>query len=374
MTAVPPERFDHLDGLRGAAAFYVVLFHAGVCFSVGVLPPWARPLNRLLAFGHEAVAIFIVLSGYCLMLPAARAGGQLAGGTARYLVRRARRILPPYYAALAGTLLLIALIPTLRPAAPTGTIWDDSHPAFAAGPLLSHLFLVHNLSPDWVVRINGPLWSVATEWQIYFFFPLVLLPLWRRAGVAVAVLVAFALGRLPLWLAPALANAAVTWYLGLFALGLAAAAISRADRPLERRLRTAVPWPALTAILFLACAAGGLLFAKRWFRSKPETDALVGLATAALLVYCAQGTSPVRRWLEARPLVALGHFSYSLYLVHLPVVALCFFAVRALSLPPLAHVLALLLVSVPSSLLIAYAFHRLVERRFMQPARAGSIR
>jgi peptidoglycan/LPS O-acetylase OafA/YrhL len=350
----------------------VVLFHAGVCFSVGTLPGWARGLNRLLAFGHEAVAVFIVLSGYCLMLPAARAGGALAGGWRRYLWRRARRILPPYYAALAGTLLLIAVIPALRPAAPTGTIWDDTHPAFAAGPLLSHLFLVHNLSPDWVVRINGPMWSVATEWQIYFFFPFLLLPLWRRSGALAAVLVAFALGWLPLWLAPAVGNAAVTWYLGLFALGMAAAGIARADRPVERRLRARVPWAAVAMALVAACAAGGMLFAQRWFRSKPQTDPLVGLATAALLVWCGQG-APVRRWLAWRPLVLLGHFSYSVYLVHLPVVALCYFAVRRLGLAPLEHVLALLALAVPASLVAGYGFHRLVERRFLPPARVASL-
>jgi peptidoglycan/LPS O-acetylase OafA/YrhL len=320
------------------------------------------------------VAVFIVLSGYCLMLPVARAGtGQLPRGVRDYFVRRARRILPPYYATLAASLALIALIPALR--APTGTIWDHSHPAFEPGAVLSHLALVHNLWPRWEMRINGPLWSVATEWQIYFFFPFVLLPVWRRAGMAATLAVAFAIGYGLTFVCPVPATAAVSWYLALFALGMVAAAIGHAARPREGQLRAGVPWGALALLLAAACAVGGLVFAKAWFLHKPRTDLLVGLATATLLVHCTRqildgGLEPplVLRLLSARALVGLGHFSYSLYLSHLPVVALCYRAVHARSLAPLPHTLAMLALSVPASLLVAYGFHLAVERRFMRRA------
>jgi peptidoglycan/LPS O-acetylase OafA/YrhL len=353
--------------LRALAAIYVVVFHAGVCFLKAPLPLWARAFTRLLAFGHEAVAIFIVLSGYCLMLPVARSDGRLAHGTRGYFARRAWRILPPYYAALLGSLAVIALLPALRPTAPTGTIWDDTHPAFAAGPVLSHLLLVHNLFPAWVFRINGPLWSVATEWQIYFFLPFLLLPLWRRRGPLLTVVVAFALGYLPLLVAPAIAHAALPWYLGLFALGMVAAGISAAPRPLERRLRSAIPWASATVVLLGICAVGGLALAKVWFRWKPVTDALVGLTTATLLIHCHQApSSRAARLLSSPRAVGLGHFSYSLYLTHLPVVAGTYFVVRSLPLGPVAHVAAMLVVSTAAALAVAYAFHRLVERRFMR--------
>jgi peptidoglycan/LPS O-acetylase OafA/YrhL len=364
----PPasRRLDHLDGLRAVAALYVVVFHAGVCFVADPLPGWARAASRLLAFGHEAVAVFIVLSGYCLMLPAARAGGRLAHGVRGYFARRAWRILPPYFAALLGSLAVIALVPALRSQAPSGTIWDDSHPAFTTGAVVSHLLLVHNLSPDWAVKINGPLWSVATEWQIYFFLPFLLLPLWRRLGPLALLGGALALGYLPLLVAPAAAHAAVSWYLGLFAMGMVAAAIGCADRPLERRLREVVPWGRVALGLCVACALGGLVLARVWFRWKPITDPLVGLATAALLVHCGlPAGARVRRLLSAPAAVQLGHFSYSLYLVHLPVVAGGYFLVRRLSLGPVVHVGAMLLLTVPASLGVAYLFHRLIERRFM---------
>jgi peptidoglycan/LPS O-acetylase OafA/YrhL len=219
-----------------------------------------------------------------------------------------------------------------------------------------------------VFRINGPLWSVATEWQIYFFLPFVLLPLWRRRGPLSTVLVAFALGYLPLLVAPAVGRAAGPWYLGLFALGMVAAAIGFAARPLERGLR-ALPWGPIALVLAVICAAGGLVLARIWFRWKPVTDVLVGLATAALLIHCGRdpGTT-VARLLSSPPIVRLGHFSYSLYLTHLPVVAMAYFLVRPLPLGPVAHVLVLLPVATAAALLVAYGFHLAVERRFM-PAR-----
>ena len=68
----------------------------------------------------------------------------------------------------------------------------------------------------------------------------------------------------------------------------------------------------------------------------------------------------------------VGHFSYSLYLIHLLVVAGCYFLIRGLPLGPVAHLVVLIALATPASLAVAYAFHVLVERHFMQPpARVG---
>jgi peptidoglycan/LPS O-acetylase OafA/YrhL len=47
------------------------------------------------------------------------------------------------------------------------------------------------------MSIIHPLWTVATEWQLYFFFPLFLLPIWRRFGLTSVVLAAFLIGIAP---------------------------------------------------------------------------------------------------------------------------------------------------------------------------------
>jgi peptidoglycan/LPS O-acetylase OafA/YrhL len=94
---------------------------------------------------------------------------------------------------------------------------------------------------------------------------------------------------------------------------------------------------------------------------------------AALLVSLgmrAQASAPTAQgWflqlLQSRPLLALGHFSYSLYLTHLPVLALCYFALAPLKLAPAVLSLSLLGLGSLASLLVAYGFYLAVERHFI---------
>src|SRR6202165_6389690 len=84
----------HVEGLRGIAALYVFLFHiwqAGIAHAgatLGVLLPFTLPW---LQFGHYAVTVFIVISGYCLGLPVAmRPARPFRIGA--FVRRRARRL------------------------------------------------------------------------------------------------------------------------------------------------------------------------------------------------------------------------------------------------------------------------------------------
>ena len=254
MTRKEALRLEYLDGLRAVAALYVVLFHAGLGFLDAERPlhGFARNLQRALSFGHDAVAVFIVLSGYCLMLPVARAPvtGQLVRGIPNYIARRAWRILPPYFAALLGTLLLIALAPVLE--TPTKTIWADSFPAFEFG--------ANRQSPtaDSQSRFrHGPIASMGRSgaWQrsgrSTSSFRSSCCPFGAVSARAPTLLIAFALGGGLTWLAPDAAGSAASWYFGLFGLGMCAAGIDFAARPAEQRLRERVPWP-----LAEPCAAG----------------------------------------------------------------------------------------------------------------------
>jgi peptidoglycan/LPS O-acetylase OafA/YrhL len=361
-------RLAYLDGLRAAASLYVVMFHAVLGFAPeSLVGPW-RLMRRAFAFGHEAVAIFIVLSGYCLMLPLARRG-VLSVDLGTFLKRRAFRILPPYFACLVLSLALLAL-PVLR-TPNTGTIWDNSLPGFGFGAIVSHLLLVHNWSPLWGYQINGPLWSVASEWQIYFFFPLVLLPVWRRAGAVSMLAVAALLGFLPLlfWAGPA--HVAIPWYLLLFAFGMSSATLGFSDAALAQRWRQRAPLGPICAACWAICFALSMGLPKFWFSSKPVTDVLVGLASATLLAFLTRRANAetvsrglLLRVLESRPLVGVGHFSYSLYLTHLPIVALSYFALRAQLAGPWL-VLALAAISLVLALALAYGFFLVVERRFI---------
>ena len=58
--------------------------------------------------------------------------------------------------------------------------------------MASHLFLVHNLSEGWIFKIDPPMWSVATEWQIYLLFPV--RSAWSTEWIAAAIAAGFAVG------------------------------------------------------------------------------------------------------------------------------------------------------------------------------------
>jgi peptidoglycan/LPS O-acetylase OafA/YrhL len=376
MSSPTPFRLPFLDGVRGLAALYVVFYHAfctSDCSATGwrhTLPPLLEKLLRWLLHGNVGVDVFIVLSGFCLMLPVAtHPSRQLAGGTRRYLARRARRILPPYFAVVLLSLALIAVVPGLGEKA--NVYWDSSLPAFTPGVLLSHLFVVHNLSPEWSSKIAYPLWSVATEWQIYFFLPLLILPLWRRLGLVASVTVAVVVGLLPHFLFQGKYDVAYPHFLGLFALGAAGAVIGVSYDP--RRLPWGVIALAAWAPLLLAMQFRHELFALH----RIAMDFAVGLATMALLIHgahCTRREDKTRlvRILESPALLWLGAISYSLYLIHAPVLASLHVVTRHFALPSLPTFAVLIAVGVPLAVLAAFGFHLAAERPFLasRPGRA----
>jgi peptidoglycan/LPS O-acetylase OafA/YrhL len=340
-------RLEFLDGLRALAALVVLVHHAQ-------LEVWAESVSPLNYFGRMAVDVFIVLSGFCLMLPALRAGGRLRDGTLGFFARRARRILPPYYGALALSLLLIWAFIGEK----TGAHWDASLPVTRNG-VVANLILLQNIVHRY--EINHAFWSIATEWQIYFLFPLLLLS-WRRLGPAVTASLALAAS---LAVVVLLHGSEVTYhFVGLFAVGMLGATLAFSE--------TRVPWQALAAGLWLAVAG---LMAFGWTRhiTSPRgafCDTVVGLAAMTLVVAAARRPNGwLHQALAARPLARIGLFSYSLYLVHAPLVHLVWqYALRPLHLGPRATFSLLVAAGGPAIVGAAWLFFLVLERPFLRAA------
>lgn len=305
------------------------------------------------------------------MLPVARGDGHLRGGFGQFIKRRAWRILPPYYAAVVLSLILIRTMPFLEHS--KNGLWRQALPAFAPGVLVSHLLLYHNWSKEWLLKIDYPLWSVATEWQIYIVFGLLLLPMWRRFGLIWTIAGAFALAYLPDFIFHHRITTEGLHLLVLFAFGMCSAVIA-VSKDVRRKIIEK------RALIGSLCAVG-LLFTPIVARRHPEMlshvfsyhDIPVGIATAVLLPVlmlapryrAANFAAMIVRILECRPLVVLGTFSYSLYLIHAPILAIVFYYFYSMHISAIPCFVACEFIGVLICLCCSYIFHLIFERPFM---------
>jgi peptidoglycan/LPS O-acetylase OafA/YrhL len=392
MAQAPPTprvRFDYLDSLRALAALTVVVLHAFQQYGLG-LNDWGVPnvrgglgdglvdaliaisYDRLVRWAFFAVQVFIIISGFSLMITVARSSdARLGGGLLDFFRRRARRILPPYYASLALSLLVIAVVPGMN--ARAGVYWDTALPALEARTVLLHLLLLHNWDWDTHFAINPPMWSIAVEWQIYFLFPL-LVVLWRVWGARVTLPLALAWGLVPVVLPVRWFPLSHAWFVGLFALGMLGASLSLSPHPTIARWRDRVPWIPLAVISSVAFVGFASLTGRLGVVAQTEwlRDYLLGVAVTCVLIRCTRLSvaPPARRPLYLRalllpPLVRVGRFSYSLYLIHAPVIALLALGCRALQLPVLVGYGIVVAVGIPLAVLVAYLFFLPFERPFL---------
>jgi peptidoglycan/LPS O-acetylase OafA/YrhL len=101
-----PTHFAELEAYRGIAALLIVIFHAYQYSREGTGTPdevyVGTPLHLLFHNLEAPVSWFLALSGFLLFLPFARAAIERRERPAwrGFLIRRAIRILPPYYLAV----------------------------------------------------------------------------------------------------------------------------------------------------------------------------------------------------------------------------------------------------------------------------------
>jgi peptidoglycan/LPS O-acetylase OafA/YrhL len=360
-----PIHLQHVDGLRAIAALVVYLNHAYAQTwnpDAGQFPRGAlSAFTSTLVAGHLSVAIFIAISGFCLGLPIVRSGGALSGGVKGFLLRRARRILPPYYGAVA---LCLALIATVI-GKPTGTLWDVPIQVRLTS-VIAHLLLVQDFFGT--SSINYVFWSIAVEWQIYLVFPL-LVACWRRLGPGRTTLLMLVIGYgLRLACAGTRVTRANPHFIGLFTLGMLAAHVACSPQA-DVAKRDRVPWGAIAGV----CAALVSVVSYLWgWQVATERfyllDLPTGIAAACLLVLStAYRAGLVARVLNWKPLVAVGVFSYSLYLVHAPILQLLWqFLLHPAGVSNNVMFAFLSTLGLAIVLTAAYLFHRVLERPFMR--------
>lgn len=291
-----------LTGLRGIAAWLVVLYHV----RTACLPSIGPTAFAILAKGYLAVDLFFLLSGFVLWLNYAerlRAGGGSEAG--RFMMRRIGRLWPLHGLVLAFT-LGIAL--ALR-----GTGRDASGYPWATLPL--HALLIQNWGFTRALDWNVPDWSISTELAASLLFPLIAFAHWdaRRTPLLLGALALL----LALLVTLFAAQGSVSLGFDISRLGLprcllefTAGTILCALWRRWRGVRHAAPLALGLAALLLGGAAAGLAP-----ETLPET-LLVPAGFAALLIGIA--IADARNPLGAALPHALGEWSYATYLVHFP--------------------------------------------------------
>jgi peptidoglycan/LPS O-acetylase OafA/YrhL len=335
-----------IEGLRGVAVLWVVLFHYLVVREKLFDDPWiatvsaSRPLEAVIRNGYLGVDLFFLISGFLLTLPwfvHARLG-RPAPATYAFYERRFWRIAPAYYLQLA--LLFVLVMPLLF-----GWMYWRRDLFVYAFNAVTHMAFVHNTTPltSGSMGVNGALWTLAIEAQYYVLVPFVA-PLFVRrpwtmlaAAFAAAVLwrlgarhdldalVAFelAIGRHWQWgeeVVRHLLRTQLPSYLGHFALGIVLGRgwLAWRDRPRAKRdgvLLASGAMLAIAAILWTLLRGAPLLGDHAWI--------LLTFALGTLLFAAAADRSGIADALLGRgPLAFVGRVSYSAYLYHLPLLLL----------------------------------------------------
>jgi peptidoglycan/LPS O-acetylase OafA/YrhL len=345
-----------LEGIRGIAALYVVVYHIFVRAwpeypGSNHAPLWAAWLS----YGRGAVAMFIVLSGFSLGLGPARSGWKLKSiGT--YAHRRAWRILPPYWAALGFSLVMTWYV-LAQPYLPV----PNGRSVVVYGLLMQDIFSVG--SP------NRSFWSIAIEVQLYVLLPLLLLLVrrvsaWAMVGLVAAIVVTIGV------LGPhvALMNSALVKFTPdlavLFAVGLCAAGIVTAGERTRSRPWAGYALAAAVPAIVLMVVRGAVWSSLNLFWLDLAWAPAIGCFLTAV------ATSRPRfvlRFLNSRVPRSLGSYSYSLYLTHAPIViAVSYGLVRGRVTPGTPMFFVLLAILLPMTLCFARMFAAVFETPFQR--------
>jgi peptidoglycan/LPS O-acetylase OafA/YrhL len=361
------QHYFWIDALRGWAAIIVLISHVSIFGLYGyehILAAW--PPTRLLWSGHQAVILFFVISGFALYLLLEQMDADSLPWS-KFILVRFWRLYPPYLASLLLGLLVLNA-PTLF-----GITVPPGAPVIAHGQLTSNTLIGHLLMlGDFDVRaINPPIWSLVYEARLSLLFPLIYLMAargGRRMAVAAGVMwiagilhaAACDLGYLDrrtiLGIGFGTLNFAVAFFVG--------ATVARHRRQIAGWLsqrHASAGWALLLSIVVFMYS-----FHHSWAEWSSRAvlrlaDGFSMLASAYFVALAISIPAPAKRGIIG----FFGTISYSLYLVHQPVIM----AVILLFYGKLAAPV-MWLISISASVGMAWLFYLAVERPSKMASRA----
>ena len=318
----PAPNLPYLTGLRGVAAYSVLIGHAlNGAFQDYTAPPLSDFAVRIAETG---ITLFFVLSGFVIHYNYSELFRRERFSTAAwsFLVARFARLYPLY--ALAGFIALAALPP----------------PHFIGQPWA--LVASVTMTQSWFnmqYALFNPLWTISTEWYFYFAFlglvyvgffvtrPALTLICFIVTGFAIWIAVLVFKGQIAAAISPLLTQpegigtTIGNWLvyfnpylrvLEFIAGGLASITYLRwRDDPLHVRVRLLAP-------VALACYAAVLFLPVEslWPFSALLSNFLLVPVFAFAMIYIGTADGIARRFLSSRPLLFAGEISYSIYVWH----------------------------------------------------------
>jgi peptidoglycan/LPS O-acetylase OafA/YrhL len=357
-----------LTSLRFFAAAMIVAYH-----SLGVV--W-WPSDAVAPFMlNQGVSFFFVLSGFVLHLNYRGAIANRELGFGDFIVRRWFRLWPAHVAAL---LFVVALAPAIS--------FSNIIESFSAFEIFQFVFMLHSLNPEIGVywAINGPAWSISTEFVFYLALPMISALTLRYRGAALAGVCAWvvaylvAVASVPLdenqltglvYISP-LARI-LEFALGVYVCEVWVAAKERGSAPQTGVAAELGALVGVALVMYFSEAAstlvGGVL--GRTFERYVEV-AFAAPAFAALIFVFASNAGPISKLLSRRPFVLLGEISFALYLVHVTMLHYVGNTgwVRALPLPGQVAVYA------AATLVVAWLGFRTIETYGIQLGKRISAR
>jgi peptidoglycan/LPS O-acetylase OafA/YrhL len=316
----PKHRIDYIDGLRAVAVLAVIGAHT-IWFG-----------------GAHGVDLFFVISGFCLSYPTLlklKETGRSDFNLIDYGIKRIVRIVPPYWSAIALLVVVYLIATALRFRMP----WPEMLPyGFSWQEVAKQAFFIDKHTSF----LNGSFWTLSIEFRWYFIFP-VALWLWIRKPLW---FVALALLSIPIGLIfDAKTNLGLIDPLVLpaFLLGIVAAHVQVRN---------------VKAVQVAALPVGVILLTITLLFPQPRVGSPICYLCAFSFVVASGYYGFLARLLSIRIIALIGLASYSIYLIHEPVIAIL--GRLGVWVYPCALV----------SVLIAFAFWWVAERPFV----SGPIR
>ena len=293
-----------LDALKALACLTIVGHHLALYgpMSDVVQPHAPQLIGWLYDYGRMAVQVFLVLAGFLAAAALAPDGRATFTEPGKLIFKRYKRLVLPYLVALATS---VAVAWTLRP-------WfaHDSLPGEASWlQLAAHALLLQEVLV--IESLLAGAWYVAIDMQLFGLTMLVMLLGRRSLQLTLALVIVLAAASLLVFNRYSAFDVGALYFFGSYALGLLSFWVVRAMQ--TGRQRSAV-WT-LTAMVVLIAAA--LLLD---FRMRIALAGVTALCLVALALLPPGAT--VVGGLKSMGLLKLGEMSYSIFLIHFPVVLL----------------------------------------------------